>query len=54
MRQAVTNKLQTIINKEKTQKDKRTHKVRQELQEKKLINNINKKWNRIINSNKSR
>jgi hypothetical protein len=36
--QAVTHKLQILINKEKIQKEKRTtHKTRQELLEKKLI-----------------
>jgi hypothetical protein len=39
MRQAVTNKLQTLINKERIT----AHKVKQEAQKKKLINNIIRK-----------
>jgi hypothetical protein len=44
MRQNVTNKLQILINKVTIEKERRpTYKIKQESQEKKLINNIKKK-----------
>jgi quinol monooxygenase YgiN len=44
MRQAVANKLKTLINHEETQKERKvTHETKQQIHEKKLINSIKKK-----------
>jgi ABC-type lipoprotein release transport system permease subunit len=46
--QAVANKVQTLINYEKTRIERKvTHKVKQEIHEKKLINSIKKKMEQV-------